>query len=110
MKLNKTELIKLSAKDISKQLPDLKNTFESKTTIISEWIIDWIKEELKSGKIQEKNLLPKKEEFAYLFGVSVGTIQNSLRIVEDKGFVESKQRIGTIIKNPKNITNPIRKL
>lgn len=110
MNLNKTELIKLSAKDITKPLPDLKNAFASKTTVISDWIIDWIKESLSSGIAQEQNLLPKKEEFAYLLGVSVGTIQNALRMVEDRGFVESKQRIGTIIKNPKNTTNPIRKL
>ena len=83
------------------------------SNIISDWIISWIEKDLKSGKIQETNLLPKKEEFAYLLGVSVGTVQNALRIVEDKGYVESKQKIGTMIKNPtsqKLVSNPMRKL
>ena len=110
MLIDKSKLNKLSQKDISLELPDLKNCFESKTIVISDWIISWIKKDLEQGKIKETDLLPKKEEWAYLLGVSVGTIQNALRIVEDKGYVESKQKIGTMIKNPKNVSNSIRKL
>ncbi len=110
MLIDKTKLTKLSGKDISLELPDLKNCFEAKTTVIADWIINWIQKDLEQGKIKETDLLPKKEEWAYLLGVSVGTIQNALRVVEDKGYVESKQRIGTMVKNPKNMTDSIRKL
>ena len=37
-------------KDISLELPDLKNCFESKSAVISDWIINWIKKDLEQGK------------------------------------------------------------
>ena len=38
--------------------------------------------------------------------MSVGTVQNAVRGVEDAGFLESKQRIGTIIKET-SVSNPV---
>ncbi len=107
--IDKSRLKRLSIKDISIELPDLKNTFESKSIIISNWLIDWIEADFKSGKIKETDLLPGKPELAYHLGVSIGTMQNALRYVEDKGYVESKQRIGTMVKNWKS-TSTVRKL
>ena len=93
---------KINIKNINIDLPDLKNIKESKAIIVAKCLINWIKTDLKSGKIKPNELLPAKDEFAYMFGVSIGTIQNALRHVEDLGFVESKQRIGTLIKNHGN--------
>lgn len=45
----------------------------------------------------ENDLLPSKKEVSAYLNVSVGTVQNAYRILEDKGLVKSKQRIGTII-------------
>ena len=106
--IRKNDLIAIKTSDISVDLPDLKNTSESKAITIGKWLYSWIKSDLKSGKISEGSLLPTKAEFAYMLGVSVGTIQNALRYLEDTGIVESKQCIGTIIRNKKN--SPIRKL
>lgn len=108
--LDKTKLRKLSRKDISMPLPELKNIFDSKSNVIANWLISWIEQDFSCGKIKETDLLPKKEELAYLLGVSVGTIQNALRNIEDKGYVESKQRIGTMIRNWKCETLNVRKL
>lgn len=108
--LDKSKLRKLSIKDVSIPLPDLKNIFESKATAISNWIIDWIDTDFKTGKIKETDLLPQKAEFAYHLGVSIGTMQNALRYVEDKGYVESKQCIGTMVTNPKKTGLTVRKL
>lgn len=75
---------------------------EEKLKKISNWLIAWIKNSLANGKIKEGDLLPSKGELAFHIGVSVGTIQNAYRIVEDLGLVQSKQRIGTQICNGKS--------
>ena len=97
--IRKNDLKKIQISDITKDYPDLKNITESKAVTIGKWLAEWIKEDLASGKIQVNNLLPSKAEFAYMLGVSTGTIQNALRYLEDIGCVESKQCIGTLIKN-----------
>ena len=71
---------------------------ENKVNKISVWLIKWIKNSLKAGKIKPYDLLPTKGDLAFHIGVSKGTIQNVFRYVEDCGLVASKQRIGTFIK------------
>lgn len=107
---DKAELRKLSVKDISIDLPDLKNIFESKAMVIANWLIDWIEADFKAGKIGESDLIPQKADLAYMLGVSIGTMQNAFRYVEDKGYVESKQCIGTMVRNWKNAASSVRKL
>ena len=72
---------------------------ENKVEKISKWLINWIQLSLDCGKIKPYDLLPTKGDLACHIGVSLGTIQNVFRLVEDEGFVESKQRIGTYIKS-----------
>ena len=108
--LDKSELKKLSMADISIALPDLKNIFESKAVVIANWVVDWIETDFKTGRIKETDLLPQKAELAYHLGVSIGTMQNAFRYVEDKGYVESKQCIGTMIRNWKTSSSAVRKL
>lgn len=73
---------------------------ENKVNKLSDWLIQWIKKSLHSGSIKPFDLLPAKGELAFHIGVSKGTIQNVFRFVEDCGYVESRQKIGTYIKNP----------
>ena len=108
--IDKNNLKKLSMKDISAEFPNLKNIFESKAMVIAKWLIDWIEADFKVGKIKETDLLPQKADLAYHLGVSIGTMQNSFRYVEDKGYVESKQCIGTMVKDWKKETSTVRKL
>lgn len=108
--LDKAELRKLNVKNISINFPDLKNIFESKSFVIANWLIDWIETDFKAGKIKETDLLPQKADLAYHLGVSIGTVQNAFRYIEDKGYVESKQCIGTMIKDWKKTSSSVRKL
>lgn len=108
--LDKSKLRKINFGDITIPLPDLKNAFESKAIVIANWLMDWIETDLPTGKINETDLLPQKPDFAYHLGVSIGTMQNAFRYLEDKGYVESKQRIGTMVKNWKNETHSVKKL
>lgn len=93
----KSELVQIKVSDIEFELPDLKNIPQSKAIVIGKWLIDWIKHDLSCGRIEVNNLLPSKSSLAYFLGVSVGTVQNAVRYVEDEGFVCSKQCIGTLI-------------
>lgn len=108
--INKSGLRHIKLSDITKELPDLKNCSVSKVNIICDWICDWIKSDLGNGKISENDCIPSKAEFAYKFGVSMGTIQNALRQAEDLGYLKSKQCIGTLVKDYRNNTSGMRKL
>ena len=105
-KLEKNSLKRIEISELPKEIPNFRNTFESKDSIIKKWLTDWITAGIKKGKIEENTLLPKKADLAYYLGVSVGTVQNAIRFVEDAGWLESKQRIGTIVRN-QNSSNPI---
>ena len=104
--IQKADLKRIKISDIQLDLPDLKNIKETKSIAIGKWIINWIKDDLKAVN----SLLPSKAEFAYALGVSIGTIQNALRYVEDLGYVESKQCIWTIIRDYKKKSSTLRKL
>ncbi len=72
---------------------------ENKVDKISAWLEKWIISELKSGKIKFNDYLPKKGDLACHIGVSLGTMQNVYRTLEDKGLIESRQKIGSYIKD-----------
>lgn len=89
---------KIEISNIPKKIPDFKNTFESKDNIVKKWFINWIESILKSDNQKENLLLPSKQILAKHLSVSVGTVQSAIRYIEDLGYVESKQKVGTIIK------------
>jgi len=91
----KNSLAQNSINDFISELPELKNIAESKASAIGKWIVARIEE----NKFQSGSLLPSKAEFAYHLGVSIGTIQNALKYVEDKGYIEAKPCIGTVIRD-----------
>ncbi len=72
---------------------------ENKVDKILMWLKSWIQMSLECGKVHPYYLLPSKADLACHIGVSQGTVQNVYRLLEDAGYVESKQRIGTYIKN-----------
>ena len=73
---------------------------ENKVNKLVNWLKNWIRLSLDCGKIQPYDLMPTKSDLACHIGVSQGTIQNVYRLLEDDGLLESKQRIGTYIKDP----------
>ncbi len=74
---------------------------ENKADKIFAWLSAWIKKALKDNRIKPYDYLPSKGDLAFHIGVSLGTMQNVFRMLEDIGLVESKQKKGTFIKNPK---------
>ena len=72
---------------------------ENKVNKISHWLEGWIKDSLKKGNIKPFDYLPHKGDLAFHIGVSLGTMQNVYRILEDKGLIESRQKIGAYIKD-----------
>ena len=105
-KIEKSGLKRIEISQLPKEIPNFKNSFESKDSVIKKWLTDWITAGFKKGMLKENTLLPKKSDLAYYLGVSVGTVQNAIRFVEDAGYLESKQRIGTILRDANN-SNPI---
>lgn len=101
---------KIEISELPKHIPNFKESYESKDVLIQKWLTDWITSSLESKKIKENDLLPQKAQIANLLGVSVGTVQNAIRYIEDKGYLISKQRIGTMIVDINNPSNSIRKL
>ena len=74
---------------------------ENKVDKLVSWLENWIKLSLECGKIKPYDFLPSKGDLACHIGVSVGTVQTVYRRVEDDGFLESKQRIGSYISDKK---------
>ena len=72
---------------------------ENKVDKISAWLEKWIISALKSGAVKFNDYLPKKGDLAFHIGVSLGTMQNVYRILEDKGLIESRQKVGSYIKD-----------
>ena len=97
---------RISVSELPSEIPDFSSSYEPKDSIIKKWIINWIKSALNNKQIKDYDIMPKKNELSQYLGVSVGTVQNAIRYVEDEGYLTSKQRIGTMVacSNPIEIT------
>ena len=107
--IKKSELQTADISAFSSDLPDLKNISEAKSVVIGKWLINKIESGLNSGKIFVNNVMPSKTDFAYMLGVSSGTMQNAFRFVEDMGYIASKQCTGSLICGGNNGTSIMRK-
>ncbi len=107
--VEKAKLTRIEVSQLPKKLPEFRKSKVTKDVLIASWLENWIKTDLKAKKIKPQQLLPKKEDIAAYLGISTGTIQNAIRYIEDAGIVESKQRIGTMIKAKDSSENLLRK-
>ena len=84
---------------VSEMAPHVHNFYygENKVDKLTSWLAGWIKKALESKKIKPYDFLPSKGDLAFHIGVSLGTMQNVFRLVEDMGLIESKQKIGTYV-------------
>ena len=105
----KNEMKTLSLKDLNLEGTWVVSKESSKIEGIMKWMQEWIEEKLANGSIQPNSLLPPKTDFAYFLGVSVGTVQNVFRRLEDLGYLQSKQRLGTFIADRQNSNLSVRK-
>lgn len=103
------QFIRLGVQDLPKQKPQLQRGSGTKDAIIAQWLTAWITEGLANQSLTELHLLPKKSEIANYLDVSISTIQNAICFVEDEGHVESKQRIGTMIRQANSSQFRLRK-
>ncbi|MFM7467929.1 MAG: GntR family transcriptional regulator [Vampirovibrionales bacterium] len=104
-----SQLIRLTVHQLPKEKPQLQRGGGTKDGAIAQWLTDWIVDGLAQKTLTELHLLPKKAEIAQYLGVSIGTVQNAIRFVEDEGHVESKQRIGTVIRQAQSQQFRLRK-
>lgn len=104
MSNNLKEQRKINISELPSEVPDFTSTFEPKDSIIKKWIINWILSAVSKNSIKENDIIPSKVDISNHLGVSVGTVQNAIRYVEDAGYLKSKQRLGTMISN---FSNPI---
>ena len=95
---------RISINELPVEIPDFSSTYEPKDSIIKKWIISWILSAISKNQIKENDILPHKKDISEHLGVSVGTVQNAIRYVEDEGYLKSKQKLGTMISN---FSNPI---
>jgi DNA-binding GntR family transcriptional regulator len=107
--VSKATLTRIEISQLPREIPDFQAPGATKDTLIAEWLKIWIIDSLKAGTLTENHLLPKKGDIATYLGVSVGTVQNAIRYIEDDGHVESKQRIGTLVRNAENSGQRMRK-
>ena len=103
----KNSLKCVSIDDLKMSLPDLKAV--NKTRTIANWLMNWIDNAISDRRVSYGYLLPGKSELAYALGVSLGTVQNVLKMIEDNDYIFSKQCIGSIIKNKNDNDSHIRK-
>lgn len=99
-----SERRKINIQELPTEIPDFNSSFEPKESLIKKWIINWILSAVEKKQIKENDIMPKKSEISEYLGVSVGTVQNAIRYVEDEGYLTSKQKTGTMISSA---TNPI---
>ncbi|OGI17262.1 MAG: hypothetical protein A2287_07030 [Candidatus Melainabacteria bacterium RIFOXYA12_FULL_32_12] len=107
--ITKANLRRIEISELPNKLPDFKTSIRTKDNILADWIIQWIEAGLKEGKLQKNDLLPRKAALAAHLGVSIGTVQTAIRFIEDKGHVESKQRIGTFVRDISSPAAELRK-
>ncbi len=108
--ISKAALTRIEINQLPREIPDFHAPGATKDTLIADWLKGWISESLNNNSITENHLLPRKADIAKHLGVSVGTVQNAIRYIEDEGYVESKQRIGTLVRDvDKNAGHRMRK-
>ncbi|MFN8614605.1 MAG: GntR family transcriptional regulator [Vampirovibrionales bacterium] len=106
----KAELTRLTISQLPKPGHDWVMPGRSKDAAVTDYLLQFIETGVAKGTLTENHLLPRKQDIAQLLGVSVGTVQNAIRTIEDAGHVESKQRIGTLIRKATAGQHRLRKL
>lgn len=107
--ISKAALVRIDVGQLPREIPDFQAPGATKDTLIADWLKSWIADALEKGVVSENHLLPRKSEIAAHLGVSIGTVQNAIRYIEDEGCVESKQRIGTLIRDTRHSGQRMRK-
>lgn len=95
---------RINISELPKDIPDFSCSYEPKQSLVKKWLLGWILSATKKNTIKVNDIIPCKSDISEHLGVSMGTVQNAIRCIEDEGYLKSKQRTGTMISN---VTNPI---
>ena len=98
---------KIQINELPTELPDFNSTYEPKDYLVKKWIINWILSAISKRAVKDNDIIPTKADLSKYLGVSIGTVQNAIRYVEDEGLLKSKQKLGTMIST---CTNPLNSL
>ena len=93
-------MAKIKISQIDSLPPDYSDTSVSKEKSVARWLLSWIQNAIASGCASYGDFLPHKHQLAKYLGVSAGTLQNAVRYLQDMGYLESRQSVGTMLKNP----------
>ena len=107
--IKKSALRKIEVSELPDRLPNFRNSSKTKDNVLAEWLKEWINTKVAHGKLNVNDLLPSKSDIAEKANVSIGTVQTAIRLIEDEGYVASKQRIGTFICDKNTISESLRK-
>ncbi len=107
--IKKSILRKIDVSELPEKLPNFRNHSGTKDNLLADWLKNWIDSRVSQGKFRVNDLLPAKKEIAEKTNVSIGTVQTAIRLIEDEGYVASKQRIGTFICDRETISDSLRK-
>lgn len=89
---------KIVISDFKNEKPNFKTGMPKEKTIAL-WLMEWVENNIRNSAINIGDLMPQKVLLASYLGVSTGTIQNAVRYAEDKGYFESKQCVGTLVRD-----------
>ncbi len=107
--IKRAGLRKIDVSELPDKLPNFRDYKGTKDNLLAEWLKNWIDSRVSQGKFKINDLLPGKKEIAEKTKVSIGTVQTAIRLIEDEGYVASKQRIGTFICDKETISDSLRK-
>lgn len=93
----KKNRLKLTVDIFQKEIPDYGNSKLPKEVLTAKWLSERIIFLKEKGLIKSGYILPSKKELADYLGISYGTVQNAVKILEDENILESRQRTGTYI-------------
>ena len=70
---------------------------------------DWLEKKIKSGEYKVGNMLPSEAELSKEAGINRNTVRHAIDLLIQKGMVEKKQGVGTVVKRAYPL-NPVHKL
>lgn len=97
---------KISIQETISIKPDFSG--RTKEEVVLNWLLEVRNYLLVSNIANFGDLIPSKKEISDYLNISTGTVQNAIKYAEDLGFFESRQCIGTTIKDPNEKTANIK--
>lgn len=73
---------------------------------LSHQVLRHISQKIKDGTLKKGDKIPTNRELVEELGVSILTVQRSMKQLEAQGVVSCRRRLGTFLENPKAMSSP----